>query len=117
VGLVLGDADQQQREPAEDDVGADAVFLAVADGAQVQRGLHVAPAALDLQQLLVAQRDILRAQGRVRGAQQELAVQVRLAVDGAAVDAQQPALGLAQEALEAAFGRKPRVQLRALAGR
>ena len=28
-------------------VGADAVFLAVVDGAQVERGLHVAPGALD----------------------------------------------------------------------
>jgi hypothetical protein len=65
LGLGLGDPDQQQREPAEDDVRADAVFLAVADGAQVQRRLDVAPAALDLEQLLVAQRDVLGRQGRV----------------------------------------------------
>jgi len=35
AGLVLGDPDQQQREPAEDHVRADPVFFAVADGAQV----------------------------------------------------------------------------------
>ena len=56
---ALGDAGQEQREPAQDDVGADALFLAVVDGAQVDDLLHVAPAALDLQQLPVAQRDVL----------------------------------------------------------
>ena len=63
--LVLGDPDQQQRQPAQQDVGADAVLLAVVDGAQVEGGLHVAPAALDLEQLLVAERDVLGGQGRV----------------------------------------------------
>jgi hypothetical protein len=29
AGLVLGDADEQEGEPAEDDVGADAVLAAV----------------------------------------------------------------------------------------
>ena len=33
AGLVLDDPDQQQREPAEQDVRADAVFAAVMDGA------------------------------------------------------------------------------------
>jgi hypothetical protein len=32
---------------------------------QVECGLHVAPAALDLEQLLVAERDVLGAQRRV----------------------------------------------------
>jgi hypothetical protein len=63
VGLVLGDPDQQQREPAEQHVRADLVFFAVMDGAQVQRGLHVAPGALDLEQLLVAEREVLGCQG------------------------------------------------------
>jgi hypothetical protein len=43
---VLGDADEEQGEPAEDDVGADAVLAPVVDGAQVDDLLHVAPAAL-----------------------------------------------------------------------
>ena len=38
---------------------ADAVFFAVVDGAQIERGLHVAPGALDHDQLLVAERDVL----------------------------------------------------------
>jgi len=46
-------------------VRADAVFAAVMDGPQVQGALQVAPAALDLQQLLVAQRDVLGAEGGV----------------------------------------------------
>ncbi len=61
VSLVWFSAipDQQQREPAELHVCADPVFLAVVDGTQVERGLHLAPAALDVQQLLVAERDVL----------------------------------------------------------
>ena len=103
-GLVLGDPDQQQRQPAQLDVGADAVFLAVMHRAEVERGLHVAPGALDLEQLLVAERDVLGAQRRVAAAQQELAVEVRLGADGGAVDPEQAATGLAQEPLEAALG-------------
>ena len=59
-------------------MGADAVFEAVVDRPQLQGGLHVPPAAFDLQQLLVAQRDVLRGQVRVGAAQQVLPVQVRL---------------------------------------
>ena len=44
---VLGDAGQEEGEPAEDDVGADALLFAVVDGAEVDDLLHVAPAALD----------------------------------------------------------------------
>ena len=35
-GLVLGDADEQEGEPAEDDVGADALFEPVVDRPQVR---------------------------------------------------------------------------------
>src|SRR6266508_4656965 len=62
AGGGLCDADQQQRQPAQDDVGADAVLEAVVDGPQVDDLLDVAPAPLDLQQLLVAKRDVLSAQ-------------------------------------------------------
>jgi hypothetical protein len=40
-------------------VGSDAFFFAVVDRAQVDDLLEVAPAALDFQQLLVAQGDVL----------------------------------------------------------
>jgi hypothetical protein len=55
--------------------------------------LEVTPATFDLQQLLVTQRDVLGRQGRVRGAQQELAVELDVGGDRGAVDAQQPRLG------------------------
>ena len=42
----LGDADEEQGEPAEDDVGADALFLAVAGRAEVDDLLEVPPASL-----------------------------------------------------------------------
>ena len=58
AGGVLGDADEQQGEPAQHDVGADAVFKAVVDGAQLEGGLHVAPAAFDFEELFVAERDV-----------------------------------------------------------
>jgi hypothetical protein len=32
--VILGDADEQERQPAEDDVGADALFEPVVDGPQ-----------------------------------------------------------------------------------
>src|SRR6516225_8963092 len=44
-------------QPAQQDVGSDAVFPAVVDRAQVDDLLHVPPAALDFQQLLVPERD------------------------------------------------------------
>ena len=58
--LVSADADEQEGEPAEHDVGADALLLAVVDGAQVDDLLHVPPAALDLGELLVAEGDVRR---------------------------------------------------------
>ena len=51
---------------------------AVVDGPQVQDVFHVAPAALDLQQLLVAQRDVLGREVGVAGAEQVFAVEVLL---------------------------------------
>jgi hypothetical protein len=61
IGGGLGDADQQQRQPAQRHVGADALLLAVVDRSQVDHLLQIVPAPLDLQQLLVAQRDVLGA--------------------------------------------------------
>ncbi|UIX29346.1 hypothetical protein LUX31_04480 [Streptomyces sp. GQFP] len=68
AGACFGDTDQQQPQPAEQDVGADAVLAAVVDQPEVEHGLHLAPAALDLQKLLVPQGDTLGRQCRVAGA-------------------------------------------------
>src|ERR1035437_3341414 len=105
AGGGLGDADQQQGQPAQGDVGADPVFQVVADGPQVDDLLHVTPAAFDFQQLLVAQRDVLGGDPGVAAAQQELAVQPLLGPDPGGVDAQQPAGGGLEEFLQAVFGR------------
>src|SRR2546423_6691079 len=48
---VLGDAGEQEGEPAQDDVGADALFLAVVDGPQVDDLIEVFLAALDFRGL------------------------------------------------------------------
>src|SRR6266545_1863473 len=87
AGGGLGDADEEQGQPAEQDVGADAVFEAVVDRAQVQDRLHVAPAAFDLQELLVAHGDVFWGQFRVRAAQQVLAVEACFGLDRGLVDA------------------------------
>ena len=47
---------------SEQDVGADAVLEAVKDGPQLERGLQVAEAAFGLEQVLVAERDVLGAE-------------------------------------------------------
>src|SRR6266851_1205168 len=57
---VLGDAGEEEGQPAQEDVGADAVFPAVVDGAEVDDLLHVAPSALDFEELLVPGGDIFR---------------------------------------------------------
>ena len=100
----LGDTDEQQGEPAEQDVGADAVFQAVVDRAQVEHRFHVAPAAFDFQQLLVAQGDVLSREFRVGAAQQVLAVQALLGFDLRGVDAEQAFGCHAQEPVEAGLG-------------
>jgi hypothetical protein len=73
--------------------------------------LHVPPAAFDLQQLFVAQRDVFGGQVRVRAAQQVLPVQVRLGRDLLLVDAQQTTGGGAQEAVQPGHGGDPPAQL------
>jgi hypothetical protein len=73
IGAGLGDADDDEPEEADQHVGADAIGLAVEDGPQAQDSLEVAEGALGLEQLLVAQRDVLRRERRVRGGEQVLA--------------------------------------------
>ena len=81
AALAFGDPDQQQREPADDDVGADAVFEPVEDGAQLQGGLQVAEGAFGFAQVLVAERDLLGGEVGVGGGEQVLAVQALLGRD------------------------------------
>jgi hypothetical protein len=102
---VLGVPGQEQGEPAEEDVGADAFFLAVVDGAQVDDLFDVAPAALDLQELLVAEGDVLGGELRVGGAEQVLAVEVLLGLGLGGIGAEQAAGGDAQVAVQARSGR------------
>ena len=101
AGAGLGDADDHQREEADQDVGADAVVLAVEHGPQQERAFEVAEGALGLEQLLVAERDVLGGrQARVAGGEQVLAVEALLGGDLVAVDEQPAGLGLAQVAGE-----------------
>src|SRR6266511_4009857 len=113
VGGRLDDADQQQGQPAQRDVGADAFFQAVVDRPQVDDLFHVPPAAFDFQQLLVADRDVLGGQVRVGAAQQVLAVEGGFDLDRFGVDAQPAGAGDAQVAVEAGFGGDDPTQFRA----
>src|SRR5438105_5928041 len=101
TGGGLDDPDEQQGEPAQDHVGADTLFEAVIDGPQVEHRLHVPPAALDFQQLLAAQRDVLGGQLGVRTTQQVFPVEVLLGFDPGLAGAEQPAGGDAQEPVQA----------------
>jgi len=116
AGGVLHHPDQQQDQPAQLDVGADAVLAVVEHRTQPEAALQVAPAAFDLHQLLVGVDQVLAGQRLVGGAQQPLAVQVGLPGGGAAVDAQQPGLGAAQEPAQPRFGLQRADQLVAEAG-
>lgn len=59
ISLALGDADQQQREPADQHVRADVVLEAVEHRAELERALEIAESAFGFEQVLVAQRDVL----------------------------------------------------------
>src|SRR6185312_5810234 len=100
AGGGFGDAEQQQREPAQLHVGADAVLAVVVDGTKPQGALAVSPAAFDGDELLVGGGQIGGGQCQVGGAQQPFSVEVGLACGGAAVDAEQPGLGAAQVAAQ-----------------
>jgi hypothetical protein len=98
AGGLLGDMDQRQVEPAQHDMGADAVLEAVKHGAQFEGGLHVPPATFDFEEMLVAQRRCPPRTGWGRWcASKEAAIEAFLGAHGGPVDAQQPAGGAAQE--------------------
>ena len=86
------DTDEEQREPAEQDVGADAGLEPMEDRAQLQGGLHVAETPFGLEQVLVAQRDVLGGQVGVGGGEQVLPVEAFLGGDLGPVD-HEPARG------------------------
>jgi hypothetical protein len=96
-------------------VSTDALLLAMVDGTQIEV-LEVAPATLHLQELLVAEGDILRRQRGIGGAEQELAVEAGLGLHRGTVDAEPAALGDAEEALEAGLGAELADELLPLVG-
>ena len=98
---AFGDADQQQGEPADQDVGADAVFEPVEDRPEQEFALHVTEAAFGFEQVLVAQGGVLGADVRVGRGEQVLAVQPCLGLDFRPVDDEPPGRGLAEPAAEA----------------
>jgi len=100
----LDDPDEQQRQPAQLHVGADAVLAVVKHRAQPERALHVPPPSFDRDQLLVGGGEIVRGEGEVGGPQQPLAVQVLFSLDRGVVDTQQPGGGAAQVAAQTRLG-------------
>src|SRR5680860_1281163 len=117
VAGVLGDAGDQQREPAQQYVRPDALLELMPNGSKIEVELEISPPTFDFEQLLVAQRDVLGGQGRIRGAQQELAVELGVSGDGGPVDTKQPGLGGAQEPVVGGPGAQRPSELGALAGR
>ena len=78
-------------------MGPDALLELMVNGSKIQVELEVSPPSLNFEELLVAQCDVLRCEGRIGGAQQELAVELGVRGDRTTVDTQQPCLGGAQE--------------------
>jgi len=98
-------------------MGSDAILAPVVDGADVDpRPLQVAPSPLGFGERLVAEGYVLGRQALVVGAEQELAVEMRLACNSGLVDAQLAGAGAAQEALEDRLGPELAVQLCAALG-
>ena len=100
AGAGLGDADDHEREEADQDVRADPVVGAVVDGAQQQRAFEVAEGALGLQELFVAERDVLGRERGVAGGEQVLAVETLLGSDLVVVEQEPAGAGLVQVAGE-----------------
>jgi hypothetical protein len=100
VGAAFGNADEQQRQPAQQHVGADAVLESVEHRPQQQAGLQVAEAALGFEQVLVAEGGVFGADVRVGGGDEVLAVEALFGLDLGAVDDQPPVGLLAQPATE-----------------
>jgi hypothetical protein len=75
AGGAFGDPDQEEGEPADDDVRLDAALEPVGDGAQLEGCLQVAEGAFGLAQVLVAERDVVRGEVGVGGGEQVLAVE------------------------------------------
>ena len=92
VADILNGPDEEERQPAELDVAADAVFPMVEHRTESECALHVAPAPLDFEQLLVGEGEVRWGEAVVGGAQQALAVERLLACDGGLVDAE-PSFG------------------------
>jgi len=65
LSATLGHSDQQQGQSEDHDVSPDPLLLALVHEAQIEGGLHVPPASLYLQQLLVTPSDLVSGQGGV----------------------------------------------------
>jgi hypothetical protein len=87
-GAAFGDPDEEQRQPAQQHVGADAGLEAVEHRPQFEGGLQVPEAAFGFEEVLVAQRDVFGGQVGVAGGQLVLAVEAFLGGDLLPVDDQ-----------------------------
>jgi hypothetical protein len=100
AAAAFGDAGQQQGQPADQDVGADAVFQAVEHRTQQQGGLEVAEATFGLEEVLVSEGGVFGADVRVAGGDEVLAVQPGLGLDLCGVHLQSAVGLLGQPAAE-----------------
>ncbi len=97
-GPVLGDPDEEEPQPAEEDVRPDPVGQPVVDRPDVHQVLEVPEDALRGSELLVAENDVLGGEAVARARHQELAVEAFFRVDLRLVDPEFAAGGLADVA-------------------
>src|SRR5665213_27206 len=107
AGAVFDDPYEEQSEPAELDVASDPVLPMMEDGTESERSLHVPPAPLHFEQLLVGEGEIGGGETVVAGAQQPLAVQLRLSGNGRLVNSEPAVLETTDQSPEGRRGAQP----------
>ena len=115
VGLGLGEAGEEEGEEAEQDVRADAVVFSVVDGSEVEGVFECAPAAFDLDQLLVAERDVVGRERVVGAGEEELAVDAFFGSDLVLVD-DETAAAAGEVAAQRRVGEEERLGVAAVVG-
>lgn len=97
--LDLGNAQDEQCQPAQLHMGADAVLAMVIHRSEVDGGLRVALPSFNFEEGLVSESDVLGRERLVGRAEEELAIEFGIPPDGRPIDAQLPRGGATEEAL------------------
>ena len=102
--INLGEPNQEQGEPTEENMTLDLLLLAVIDRTKLKGGLQTAKGCLDLQELLVSKGDLVGREAGVIGADEILAVELLVCPDTGLVDGKTPVCSDLEIPLEEGMG-------------